>query len=72
LKTILSFVILSLYLKYISEKLYLVKIKNENYHLYIDVKETKYDLTKSPSYLTIGMIISKDSKQIEIVGTKVS
>lgn len=45
--------------------------ENENYQLFIDGQETKYDLTKFPSDYAIGMIIPKDSKQIEIVGTKV-
>ena len=45
--------------------------ENENFQLFIDGKETKYDLTKFPSDYAIGMIIPKDSKQIEIVGTTV-
>ena len=45
--------------------------ENEHFQLFIDGKETKYDLTKFPSDYAVGMIIPKDSKQIEIVGTRV-
>lgn len=44
---------------------------NEHYQLFIDGIETKYDFTKFPSDNAIGMIVPKDSKHVEIVGTKV-
>jgi predicted secreted protein with PEFG-CTERM motif len=41
------------------------------YQLLVDGVDTKYDLTKFPDQYAIGIIIPKDTKQIEIVGTQV-
>lgn len=41
------------------------------YQLLVDGVDTKYDLTKFPEQYAIGIIIPKDTKQIEIVGTQV-
>ena len=41
------------------------------YKLVIDDVDTKYDLTKFPDQYALGMIIPKDTKNIEIIGTRV-
>lgn len=41
------------------------------YQLLVDGVDTKYDLTKFPEEYAIGMIIPKDTKHIEIIGTNV-
>ena len=41
------------------------------YQLLVDGVDTKYDLTKFPDQYAIGIIIPKDTKQIEIIGTQV-
>ena len=45
--------------------------ENEQYQLFVDGKETKFDRTKFPSDYSIGMILPKDSKHVEIIGTNV-
>jgi len=45
--------------------------ENAQYKLSIDGVDTQYDLTKFPQDYAIGMIIPKDAKHIEIVGTQV-
>ncbi len=45
--------------------------ENEQYRLVIDGIDTKYDLTKFPDQYAVGMIIPKDTKYIEIIGTSV-
>ena len=44
---------------------------NAKYKLVIDGIDTQYDLTKFPHDYAIGMIIPKDAKHIEIIGTQV-
>ncbi|MCV0431598.1 MAG: PEFG-CTERM sorting domain-containing protein [Nitrosopumilus sp.] len=43
----------------------------EQYQLFIDGVDTGYDLMKMPDGYVIGMIISEDTKHIEIMGTNV-
>ena len=43
----------------------------EHYQLLINGVETGYDLMKMPDGYVIGMIISEDTKNVEIIGTKV-
>ena len=44
---------------------------NEKYQLLIDGADTGYDIMKMPDGYVIGMIIDKDTKQVEIIGTHV-
>ena len=48
-----------------------ISAENEQYRLVIDGMDTKYDLTKFPDQYALGMIIPKDTKYIEIIGTHV-
>lgn len=48
-----------------------ISAENEQYRLVIDGIDTKYDLTKFPDQYALGMIIPKDTKYIEIIGTYV-
>lgn len=45
--------------------------EKEQYQLLIDGKDTGYDLMKMPDGYVVGMIISEDTKTVEIIGTKV-
>jgi len=45
--------------------------ENAQYQLFIDGVDTQYDLTKFPQDYAIGMIIPKDAKHIEIIGSQV-
>lgn len=45
--------------------------ENERYQLFLDGKETPYDLTKFPSDYAVGMIIPTNTQQVEIIGTNV-
>lgn len=49
----------------------ILSAENEKYQLEIDGVVTQYDLTKFPNDYAIGMIIPKDAKRIEIIGTQV-
>ena len=49
----------------------LISADNAHYRLVIDGVDTQYDLTKFPNEYGIGVIIPKDTKHIEIIGTKV-
>lgn len=49
----------------------ILSAENEKYQLEIDGVVTQYDLTKFPNDYAIGMIIPKDAKHIEIIGTQV-
>ena len=48
-----------------------ISAENAQYKLVVDGVDTKYDLTKFPDQYAIGMIIPKDTKHIEIIGTHV-
>ena len=48
-----------------------ISAENTQYRLVIDGIDTKYDLTKFPDQYALGMIIPKDTKHIEIIGTHV-
>ena len=48
-----------------------ISAENAQYKLVIDGVDTKYDLTKFPDQYALGMIIPKDTKNIEIIGTHV-
>ena len=48
-----------------------ISAENAQYRLVIDGVDTKYDLTKFPDQYALGMIIPKDTKHIEIIGTHV-
>ena len=43
----------------------------EQYQVLINGEDTGYDLMKMPDGYVIGMIISEDTKNVEIIGTKV-
>ena len=45
--------------------------EGEEYQLFVDGVETKYDLTKFPDGYALGMILPAGSKNIEIIGTYV-
>ena len=49
----------------------MISAENAQYRLVIDGVDTKYDLTKFPDQYALGMIIPKDTKYIEIIGTRV-
>jgi predicted secreted protein with PEFG-CTERM motif len=49
----------------------MISAENAQYRLVIDGVDTKYDLTKFPDQYALGMIIPKDAKHIEIIGTYV-
>jgi predicted secreted protein with PEFG-CTERM motif len=48
-----------------------ISAENEQFHLVIDGVDTQYDITKFPQDYAIGMMIPKDAKHIEIIGTRV-
>jgi predicted secreted protein with PEFG-CTERM motif len=48
-----------------------ISAEDAQYRLVIDGIDTKYDLTKFPDQYALGMIIPKDTKRIEIIGTHV-
>lgn len=48
-----------------------ISAEDAQYKLFIDGKETLYDTTKFPQDYALGMIIPKDTKHIEIIGTRV-
>ena len=48
-----------------------ISAEGAQYQLLVDGMDTKYDLTKFPDQYAIGMIIPKDTKHIEIIGTHV-
>jgi predicted secreted protein with PEFG-CTERM motif len=48
-----------------------ISAENAQYKLVIDGVDTKYELTKFPDQYALGMIIPKDTKNIEIIGTYV-
>lgn len=48
-----------------------ISAEGAQYQLLVDGVDTKYDLTKFPDQYAIGMIIPKDTKHIEIIGTHV-
>jgi predicted secreted protein with PEFG-CTERM motif len=48
-----------------------ISADNAKYQLLVDGMDTKYDLTKFPEEYALGMIIPKNTKHIEIIGTKV-
>ncbi len=43
----------------------------EQYHLLIDGVDTGYDIMKMPDGYVIGMIITEDTRHVEIIGTAV-
>ena len=45
--------------------------ENENYKVLVDGVDTKYDLMKFPSDYVVGVLIPQNTKNIEIIGTKV-
>lgn len=45
--------------------------EKEKYQLLINDVDTRYDIMKMPDGYVIGMIISKDTKHVEIIGTNV-
>jgi len=49
----------------------MISAENARYRLVIDDVDTKYDLTKFPDQYALGMILPKDTKHIEIIGTYV-
>ena len=48
-----------------------ISAEDAKYQLLVDGVDTKYDLTKFPDQYALGMIIPKDTKNIEIIGTHV-
>jgi len=49
----------------------LISAENAQYKLLLDGVDTPYDLTKFPQDYAIGMIMPKDTKHIEIIGSQV-
>ena len=45
--------------------------ENEKFQVLIDEEDTGYDLMKMPDGYVVGFVISEDSENIEIIGTKV-
>ena len=45
--------------------------ENENYKVLVDGVDTKYDLMKFPSDYVVGVLLPQNTKNIEIIGTKV-
>lgn len=48
-----------------------ISAQDTKYQLIVDGVDTQYDLTKFPQEYAIGMILPKDTKHIEIIGTHV-
>jgi len=48
-----------------------ISAENAQYRVVVDGVDTKYELTKFPDQYALGMIIPKDTKNIEIIGTHV-
>lgn len=48
-----------------------ISAENEQYQLVIDGVDTQYDLIKYPDNYALGMMIPKDAKNIEIIGSYV-
>jgi predicted secreted protein with PEFG-CTERM motif len=48
-----------------------ISAENENYKVLVDGVDTKYDLMKFPNGYVVGMLIPQNTKNIEIIGTKV-
>jgi len=48
-----------------------ISAENENYKVLVDGVDTKYDLMKFPNDYVVGMFIPQNTKNIEIIGTKV-
>lgn len=49
----------------------IISAQDAKYQVLVDGVDTKYDLTKFPNEYALGMIIPKDTKNIEIIGTQV-
>jgi len=49
----------------------LISAEKEQFQLFIDGVETRFDLTQYPNNYALGMIIPKDGQHVEIVGTQV-
>ena len=49
----------------------IISAEGAKYQLLVDGVDTKYELTKFPDQYALGMIIPKDTKHIEIIGTQV-
>ena len=45
--------------------------ENEKFQVLINGEDTGYDLMKFPNDYVVGFVVSEDSKDIEIIGTKV-
>lgn len=45
--------------------------EGEKFKVLVDGIDTRYDLMKFPNDYVVGLIISKDTKNIEIIGTRV-
>ena len=41
------------------------------FNVFVDGKDTLYDLTIRPDNVALGMIVPKDGQHVEIIGTKV-
>ena len=48
-----------------------ISAENEQYRLVVDGVDTQYDLIKYPDNYALGMMIPKDAKNIEIIGSHV-
>jgi len=45
--------------------------EKENYQVFVNELDTGYDLMKMPDGYVVGLIISEDTKHVEIIGTNV-
>ena len=48
-----------------------ISAKKDQFKVFVDGKDTLYDLTIRPDGVGLGMIVPKDGQHVEIIGTKV-
>ncbi len=48
-----------------------ISAEKGHFQVFVDGKKTLYDLTKFPNDYALGMIVPKDGKYVEIIGTNV-
>jgi predicted secreted protein with PEFG-CTERM motif len=49
----------------------IISAEKGHFQVFVDGKKTLYDLTKFPNDYALGMIVPKDGKHVEIIGTNV-
>jgi len=48
-----------------------ISAEKGKFKVFVDGKDTLYDLTIHPDNVALGMIVPKDGQHVEIIGTKV-